>query len=352
MFENFRERLHMVQQDLTTGLKTLGDKSKESKSSSSSSRRRSRYEESLPHSSAGLDILSRYEESWFLLHKKTKDCAQVAEAIDGDVVMLSAHWEKRRSALTQLQEQLQSLPAFICELDAITASIAHLEGDFEEMESRLIFLETLCCQCEQQTLKQHHMDQLEVYKKKKRRELEALEVDLNAEHAQKLSKLELARQQKLRERQKVYEEAFNQDLEKYRTTGCLQPREPTEADAVILDQMAVTNLSDQEALDDFLNSGDDLTSGSSLTSGPDLTTGSLESLSSPLSQVPDLENHSSDKDSECVQDDGDLSESSDEPVVQLDEEDVQPDMTLVGLRDPDQVRSSDDSDSPGDVPCG
>lgn len=81
--------------------------------------------------------------------------------------------------------------------------------------------------------------------------------------------------------------------------------------------------------------------------GPDLKTGSLESLSSPLSQVPDLENHS-----ECVQDDGDLSESSDEPVVQLDEEDVQPDMTLVGLRDPDQVRSSDDSDSPGDVPCG
>ncbi len=35
------------------------------------------------------------------------------------------------------------------------------------MESRLVYLETLCCQCEQAALKQHHMNELEVYKKKK-----------------------------------------------------------------------------------------------------------------------------------------------------------------------------------------
>ncbi|XP_031724523.1 dysbindin-A-like isoform X2 [Anarrhichthys ocellatus] len=74
MFENFRERLHMVQQDFTTGFKTLGDKSRDTKI-----RRKPRFEESLPHFSAGLDLLSRYEESWFLLHKRTKDCAQTAE---------------------------------------------------------------------------------------------------------------------------------------------------------------------------------------------------------------------------------------------------------------------------------
>lgn len=39
--------------------------------------------------------------------------------------MLSAHWERRRSALTQLQEQLQILPTFISELDAITANIGN-----------------------------------------------------------------------------------------------------------------------------------------------------------------------------------------------------------------------------------
>ncbi|KAM9353328.1 dysbindin-A-like [Symphorus nematophorus] len=348
MFENFREKLHMVQQDLTTGFKTLGDKSRDTKI-----RRRPRFEESLPHFSAGLEILSRYEESWFLLHKRTKDCAQAAEAADGDIVMLSAHWERRRTALSQLQEQLQSLPAFINELDAITANIAHLEGDFEEMESRLVYLETLCCQCEQQTFKQHHISELEAYKKTKRRELEALEVELNSQHAQKVAELEQAMQQKLRERQKVYEEAFNQDMKQYLSTGYLQHREPAGADVCALDQMMVTNILDQEALDDFLNStGDDISTGSSLTSGPDLESCSSESLRSQMNRTQHINNQPSNQDAAWEQADEAASEESDEPLVQSDEEDVQPDMSLVGLQDATTLRCSDESDPAEDLPSG
>ncbi|XP_070767799.1 dysbindin-A [Enoplosus armatus] len=348
MFENFRERLHLVQQDFTTGFKTLGDKSRETKI-----RRRPRFEESLPHFSAGLEILSRYEESWFLLHKRTKDCAQAAEAADGEIVMLSAHWERRRTALTQLQEQLQSLPAFIRELDAITANIAHLEGDFEEMESRLVYLETLCCQCEQQMSKQHHVNQLEVYKKKKRREVEALEVELNSEHTQKVAELEQARQQTLRERQRVYGEAFNQDVKQYLSTGFLQHREPTGADVCVLDQITISNISDQEALDDFLNStGDDISTGSSLTSGPDLESYSSESLRSQMNEAPPANNQLFNQDAVWGQEEAVASEERDEPLVQSDEEDVQPDTTLVGLQDVGAMRGSDDSDPGGDLPSG
>ncbi|XP_063735657.1 dysbindin-A-like [Eleginops maclovinus] len=349
MFENFRERLHMVQQDFTTGFKTLGDKSRDPKV-----RRRPRFEESLPHFSAGLDILSRYEESWFLLHRRTKDCAQAAEAVDGDIVMLSAHWERKRAALTQLQEQLQIVPAFISDLDAITANIAHLEGDFEEMESRLVYLETLCCQSEQQTVQQQHINQLEAYKKKKRKEVEALEVELNSEHAQKVAELEQAMKQKLKERQKVYEEAFNQDVQQYLSTGYLQHREPAEpagTDVRVLDQMTVTNISDQEALDDFLNStGDDISTGSSLTSGPDLESFSSESeMKSQMIQAPPTKNQAAEWEQE---EEEAASEGNDKPLVQSDEEDVQPDMSLVALQDIGTLRGSDESDPAEDLPSG
>lgn len=43
--------------------------------------------------------------------------------------------------------------------------------------------------------------------------------------------------------------------------------EPTEFDVHVLDQITVANISDQEALDDFLNSTDDETTESSLQSG-------------------------------------------------------------------------------------
>lgn len=344
MFENFRERLHLVQQDFTTGFKTLGDKSKDAKM-----KRRPRFEEGLPHFSTGQEILNRYEERWFVLHKKTKDCAQAAEAADGDIVMLSAHWEKRRSALMQLLEQLKSLPSFTSELDAITANIAHLEGDFEEMESRLVYLENLCSQCEQQTLKQHHINQLEVYKKQKRKEMESLEVDLNSEHAHKVAELEQAMQQKLRERQKVYEEAFIQDMEQYRSTGYLQHTEPAEADVCVLDEMTVTNILDQEALDDFLNStGEDISTGSSLTSGPDFRSCSSESFS----QASPTNIQSSNRDAVWQQEEEVANGESDKPVVQSDEEDVQPDVSLVVIQDGGPIRGSDESDSAGDLASG
>lgn len=49
-------------------------------------------------------------------------------------------------------------------------------------------------------------------------------VELNSEHDQKVAELEQTMQKKLRERQKVYEEAFNQDMKQYLSTGYLQHR--------------------------------------------------------------------------------------------------------------------------------
>uniref|UniRef100_A0A3Q2WJI6 Dystrobrevin binding protein 1a n=1 Tax=Haplochromis burtoni TaxID=8153 RepID=A0A3Q2WJI6_HAPBU len=189
MFENFREKLHIVQQDFTTGL---------------------------------VRCFLRPNSSYCLW--SAHGHPSLFQALDGDIVMLSAHWERKMTSLTQLHEQLQSLPAFISDLDAITANIAHLEGDFEEMESRLVYLEALCLQCEQQTAKQQHINQSENYKKKKSLIKLITFKELGSEHAQKVAELELVMQQKLRERQKVYEEAFNQDVEKYLSTGCLQNR--------------------------------------------------------------------------------------------------------------------------------
>lgn len=47
-------------------------------------------------------------------------------------------------------------------------------------------------------------------------------VELNSEHAQKAEELEQAMKKKLRERQKLYEQAFKQDMQQYLTTGHVQ----------------------------------------------------------------------------------------------------------------------------------
>lgn len=43
--------------------------------------------------------------------------------MDSEVVMLSAYWEKKRSGLLDLQDQLQQIPVFLAGLESTTASL-------------------------------------------------------------------------------------------------------------------------------------------------------------------------------------------------------------------------------------
>ncbi|XP_051573847.1 dysbindin-A-like isoform X4 [Myxocyprinus asiaticus] len=365
MFENFRERLQTVQQDFTSGIKTLSDKSKEAKV-----KKKQRRDEHLPQYSAGVELLSRYEDTWVVLHKQAKECAKNGETVDGDVVMLCAHWEKRRGAVLELQEQLQQIPAFLSDLETITSRLAHLEADFEEMESRLMYLEDLCAQCEHQRFKRFQILQLENYKKKKRKELESFK-ELDAENAQKVLLMEHTQQVKLKERQKYFEEAFQHDMEQYLSTGYLQitdRRDPAgsvssmEVNVDLLEQMDLTDVSDHEALDVFLSSvGEEYGASSPDTAGgPALETGTSPSeISLKVTSQTELRQtgstiSSSSTDTisgvtEGPDDEEDASEEScsgESPLVQSDEEEVHADTALMGLAETEEpLKSSDDSDA-------
>ena len=62
-------------------------------------------------------------------------------------------------------------------------------------------------------------------------------MDLNSQYAQKVTDLEQAIQQKLREQQKVYEEAFKEDMKQYLSTGYLHCRGKYLLISIIKDNM-------------------------------------------------------------------------------------------------------------------
>ncbi|GCC29629.1 hypothetical protein chiPu_0008072 [Chiloscyllium punctatum] len=345
MFENFKERLLSAQQDLSSGLKMLGDKSKEVKIKKLSTA------DGLPKFAAGAELLSKYENTWAALHKRTEECAKVGEVVDGKVVVLSAYWEKRRNQLFELQEQLEEIPALLMGLDALTSKLAQLETEFQELEGHLLHLEDICEQCELERYKQFQILQLENYKKQKRKRIEALKAELDSEHAQKVRDMENTQQLKLKERQKFFEEAFQQDLEQYLSTGHLQiaqRREPIgsmssmEVNVDMLEQMDLMDMSDQEALDVFLNSGGEDSSEIS----PVLGSKSEPQQGEITLQVPNQDDlrlklssfssTSADNASHSVSED-------DTPLVQSDEEEVQIDTSLVTMNS--DLKENADSDS-------
>ncbi|XP_068035815.1 dysbindin isoform X1 [Anomalospiza imberbis] len=353
MLETLRERLLSVQQDLTAGLKTLGDKSRDAKKS------RQRTVQCLPEFSAGLELLSRYEDAWAALHKGAKDCAKAGETcllqlVDSEVVMLSAHWEKKRSSLVELQDQLQQIPGFLADLECLTASLAQLEANFEEMENHLLCLEELCEQCELERYKCMQTLQLENYKKTKRKELETFKAELDAEHAQKVLDMEHTQQMKLKERQKFFEEAFQQDMEQYLSTGYLQiaeRREPIgsmssmEVNVDMLEQMDLMDMSDQEALDVFLNSGSEDNNVLSPMLGPDSNT-YVNEISLQVPSQSELRQKLCSLSSTCTDSASQDASEGESPVVQSDEEEVQVDTALAAVTERKAAADgSDESDS-------
>ncbi|KAL8182552.1 UNVERIFIED_CONTAM: Dysbindin [Gekko kuhli] len=182
----------------------------------------------------------------------------------------------------------------------------------------------------------------------------SIKAELDAEHAQKVLDMEHTQQLKLKERQKFFEEAFQQDMEQYLSTGYLQiaeRREPIgsmssmEVNVDMLEQMDLVDMSDQEALDVFLNSGGEDSTMPSPMTGPDSTACQNEiSLQVPtLSELREKWSSTTGGTDSTSQD----ASEGESPVIQSDEEDVQVDTALVAdsaeARGPSDL--SDESDS-------
>ncbi|KAA0710609.1 Dysbindin Biogenesis of lysosome-related organelles complex 1 subunit 8 [Triplophysa tibetana] len=181
--------------------------------------------------------------------------------------------------------------------------------------------------------------------------------ELELEHAQRVPEVEPVQPQvKLKERQKFFEEAFQQDMEHYLSTGYLQIAErretigsmsSMEVNVDMLEQMDLMDMSDHEALDVFLNSGGEDNSVASPMLGPD-----VESFTSEITlQVPtqaDLRHKLASLSSSCtdsVSQDTEAGEEEDEDeederkqtgnrhslLVQPDQEEVEVDSTLPDL---------------------
>ncbi|XP_035537125.1 dystrobrevin binding protein 1b isoform X2 [Morone saxatilis] len=208
-------------------------------------------------------------------------------------------------------------------------------------------------------------------------------VELDAEHAQRVPGAEQGGvpppQVKLKERQKFFEEAFQQDMEQYLSSGYLQIAErrgsmsSMEVNVDMLEQMDLMDMSDHEALDVFLHSGGEDNSAASPVTGPDVESFTTEiSLQVPtqaelrhkLSSLSSTCTDSASQDTEAGEEEEDDEEEEETEhggsgggsgggirrrrppvVVTLDEEEVHPDTALVDVVDREEQASKDCEES-------
>ncbi|XP_022083980.1 dysbindin-like isoform X2 [Acanthaster planci] len=262
MFDQFKERLHHVQQDLSTGLKTLSTKAKEVKRSRREERAALRKD--IPSVSthcnqdAGAELLDRFQKMWAELHKEIETAAGKATVVDSHVQEVFLNYERRAEPLLQLQKQLVDLPHFVENIQCLTAAIGKLEAEFEEVESMLLGYEDLIDHCELLRNKQTQTAELNRYTQQKLKEEGLMRVRLQEEYEQSVRLKEESQKADKLERQKAFQDVFAADMQHYKTHGEMQRVVSSEGTHSLTDVSSIENFEitvdeqEQEALDDFL----------------------------------------------------------------------------------------------------
>ncbi|CAJ1084861.1 dysbindin-like isoform X1 [Xyrichtys novacula] len=176
-------------------------------------------------------------------------------------------------------------------------------------------------------------------------------LESETDNSQRLLRNDSAQHLKMRERQRFFEEVYQHDMENYLPSSHLQIdcRKPPmgsissmEVNVDVLEQMDLMDISDQEALDVFLNSGSSVDEGSlasPLPEGEDEEDEEEEEDEeaevmyrerAPLKRQHDVQQGSKSRLSSTSSGSSDTSEGGvDTPVIQSDDEEVHADTLLL-----------------------
>ncbi|XP_033117326.1 dysbindin-like [Anneissia japonica] len=266
MFGQFKEKLQLVQHDLSASFKSLTTKAREV---GIGKRVTTDFNECLPDSpikiklcryEAGAELLNKFQSSWVEVHNDIETSASRATAVDARLHGVLQGYEKRTESLHQLHKHLQDLPTMMQDIQKMTVTVGRLEAFFEELECMIINFEDLVETEEFKMNQINKQKELQKYKTQKDIEYARTKAHLQAENEQMFKEFEKAEEAKMKERQQAFEEVFTAEMDHYKQHGKVNEKvvsRDKKSTSSIDDFELQVDDSDRMALDDFL--GADIT---------------------------------------------------------------------------------------------
>lgn len=171
---------------------------------------------------AGAAILNHFQEQWEKIHEVNEENAQNAETLAKLIDEMHKKMNSDHRNILDITYLLSNGSSSLTEsvVNCVT-QVEALHQSFELVEKDLLQLENLIENLELQEKELEHRFQLALYKEKKLANLEALRLQLAERHTQSVSEYECRQKQLLQERQQVFAEAFQSDLQQYKQQGTI-----------------------------------------------------------------------------------------------------------------------------------
>ncbi|CAG7718337.1 unnamed protein product [Allacma fusca] len=216
MFSSLKEKFLNVQEEITTSLKNL------------------KFDRHLPGSfksnkpelndvnyDAGVELLERYQNYWSDLHKRTEITAACAYEVDDLITKLHQNYDSQCKKVGQLSNSLANIPQLIHGVQEVCDLILNVQCQMDETNESLEALQDIVDTQELREKQLDHRFQLALYQERRLNELEGLKVKLMEEHLEKVKHFEQRQVSRLKERQAVFQEAFEEDLQHFKLQGSI-----------------------------------------------------------------------------------------------------------------------------------
>ncbi|XP_060852519.1 dysbindin protein homolog [Rhopalosiphum padi] len=245
MFGNLREKLHnVVQEGLSASLRGLSVN--EVVVAQSPSEHPVNYD-------AGADLLHKYQTEWNQLHLLAEDNAHKAEEVNEMISLLHHQMSEQWKKMDTITSCMDSMPQLVKSIENAMKDMENIKLLINDVEHQLLKLDDVVEEQELQEQMLNERFQLAVYRSKKLKELEKISGELEADHKEKVADLEQKINIKLKERQEIFNQVFQQDMRQYIISGMIPVMKSNGGrDEVSLEDIEIED--DTDALDELLNS--------------------------------------------------------------------------------------------------
>lgn len=245
---NLREKLFQVQEELASSLRTLG--LAEPNVPLVIPSRHGRHFEGL-RLDAGADLLNHYQFQWCRMREASDINYQLAEQADKAITSIESYISWQHQLVSTLTSNLSSVSSMVVQLQKITDSIGVTEATLTKTEEQLALLEDLVKDSQFDSELKDCEKKFIMLQDQKFSELEKLKSNLVAQHLQKVREYESKQIFKAKERQAIFEQAFETEIRQYKESGIIPRLSQVNRQTASLEEIVVED--DPSSLNEFLD---------------------------------------------------------------------------------------------------
>ena len=207
----------------------------------------------------GSELLSKYKEEWGLIHHRTEEASRASISLDGDLREMHRGIQYTHAIISDCCQELKQLPEVVKAVEVSQERVQELGQILGKVEESITEYARVRAKLDAVRKRESLKIQHERQRGRLERELQRLKNTLAEEKRLKEGAENEIEKEKATERQKTFDDMFQQQMADYRETGSIDRSIGAPIGTVQLEDVMIEDKDGTASLNEFLSDVEDVT---------------------------------------------------------------------------------------------